>query len=126
MHSTEQHGGAQPLTVTSLRQLELFISLDVTALTTLERLKSAFMTLNSVLRLPVCEDIAISNRAGERPRVFAARFSHCRRLLHFIACRVLGGNEGAEHAVKSCWRSASRNPPKFEHEGAFRSWLSEF
>jgi DNA-directed RNA polymerase specialized sigma24 family protein len=71
----------------------------------------------------VCEDITISNRAGEYSRVFAARFSHCRGLLHFIACRVLGTNEGAEDAVKSCWRSASRNPLKFEYEGAFRSWL---
>jgi DNA-directed RNA polymerase specialized sigma24 family protein len=36
---------------------------------------------------------------------------------------VLGGDERAEDAVKNCWRSASSNPPHFEHEGAFRSWL---
>jgi DNA-directed RNA polymerase specialized sigma24 family protein len=25
--------------------------------------------------------------------------------------------------VQNCWRAAARNPPKFEHEGAFRAWL---
>ena len=81
------------------------------------------MTLNSVLRLPVCEEITISRRVCEHPRVFAARFSRCRGLLHFIACRVLGSDERADEAVKNCWRSASRDRPPFEPEGAFRSWL---
>jgi DNA-directed RNA polymerase specialized sigma24 family protein len=36
---------------------------------------------------------------------------------------LLGSNEGAEDAVQSAWLTASRNPPRFEHEGAFRSWL---
>jgi len=71
----------------------------------------------------MCEDIAISNREQEHIKVFDARFSRCRGLLHFMACRVLGSNEGAEDAVKGCWRRASRNPPKFAYEGAFRSWL---
>ena len=26
-------------------------------------------------------------------------------------------------AIQNCWRTASRNPPHFEYEGAFRSWL---
>jgi len=34
-----------------------------------------------------------------------------------------GQYSGAENAVQTCWVRASRNPPKFEHEGAFRSWL---
>jgi hypothetical protein len=46
-----------------------------------------------------------------------------RGALHFIACRVLGGTEGAELAVLNCWLRASRNPPTFDREGAFRSWL---
>jgi DNA-directed RNA polymerase specialized sigma24 family protein len=50
-------------------------------------------------------------------------FSRCRRLLHFTACRVLGGAEGAELAVQNCWLTASRNRPTLNHEGAFRSWL---
>jgi DNA-directed RNA polymerase specialized sigma24 family protein len=69
------------------------------------------------------EDRAISNGAQEHPTVFAARFARCRGLLRFIASRVLGSNEGAEDAIKNCWLTASCNPPKFEYEGAFRSWL---
>jgi DNA-directed RNA polymerase specialized sigma24 family protein len=44
-------------------------------------------------------------------------------LLHFIACRVLGSSERADGAIENCWVRASRNPPRFEYEGAFRSWL---
>jgi DNA-directed RNA polymerase specialized sigma24 family protein len=65
----------------------------------------------------------MSNHLQEDPTVFDARFSRCRGLLHFIACRVLGGTERAEDSVQNCWLTASRNPPRFEHEGAFRSWL---
>jgi len=55
--------------------------------------------------------------------VFVQRFLRSYRLLHFIACRVLGDEEKAPFAVQNCWRTASRNPPRFEYEGAFRSWL---
>jgi DNA-directed RNA polymerase specialized sigma24 family protein len=65
----------------------------------------------------------MSNHVQEDPKVFSARFSRCHGLLHFIACRVLGGTEGARDSVQTCWRKASRNPPKFEQEGAFRGWL---
>ena len=63
------------------------------------------------------------NCQQEHPAVFASRFSRCQRLLHFIACRVLGSPERAEDAIESCWLRASRDPPRFEYEGAFRSWL---
>ena len=59
----------------------------------------------------------------EHPTVFQARFSRCYRLLHFIACRVLGGPERSDEAVDNCWLRASRNPSHFIYEGAFRSWL---
>jgi DNA-directed RNA polymerase specialized sigma24 family protein len=59
----------------------------------------------------------------EHSEVFDDRFSRCRGLLHFTASRVLGGPEEAELAVQKCWLTASRNPPTFDHEGAFRSWL---
>lgn len=49
--------------------------------------------------------------------------SRCYWLLHFIACRVLGGLEGVEAAIENCWFTASRNPLTFEYQGAFRSWL---
>jgi DNA-directed RNA polymerase specialized sigma24 family protein len=55
--------------------------------------------------------------------VFEARFSRCRELLFFLAGRVLGDSEQAEEAVENCWRTASRNPPQFEYESAFRSWV---
>ena len=60
---------------------------------------------------------------GMTTEVFNEWFSRCRRLLHFIACRVLGGSDRSGLAVHNCWLTASRNPPHFEHEGAFRSWL---
>ena len=71
----------------------------------------------------MCEDPTISNGAQENPTIFAARFASCRGLLRFIAFRVLGSNPETENALQRCWITASCNPPKFEYEGAFRSWL---
>jgi DNA-directed RNA polymerase specialized sigma24 family protein len=55
--------------------------------------------------------------------VFNARFARYRRLLHFVAIRVLGDAQRADEAFGNCWHSASRNPPRFEDEGAFPGWL---
>ena len=66
---------------------------------------------------------ASTGDSQEDPAIFAARFSRCYRSLQFIGSRVLGGPEGVEDAIDNCWFAASRNPPKFETEGAFRSWL---
>jgi RNA polymerase sigma-70 factor (ECF subfamily) len=55
---------------------------------------------------------------------FASRFSRYRPLLYSLACCVLGDIQGAENAVENCWRMASRNPPQFDYEGIFRSWLA--
>jgi DNA-directed RNA polymerase specialized sigma24 family protein len=41
----------------------------------------------------------------------------------FLACRVLGSPEQLDEVVKNCRITASRIPPTFECEGAFRSWL---
>ena len=60
---------------------------------------------------------------GEQPATFADRFLRSYRLLHLIACRVLGNEERAPTPIQNCWRTASRNPPHFEYEGAFRAWL---
>lgn len=54
---------------------------------------------------------------------FQVRFSQCYRLLHCIACCVLGGEERAEEVIERCRLRASLTPPRFECEGAFRSWL---
>jgi len=68
-------------------------------------------------------DFVAANGSQEKPTVFDARFSRCFHLLYFVACRVLGGPERAHDAIEGCWLTASRNPPRFEYEGAFRSWL---
>jgi DNA-directed RNA polymerase specialized sigma24 family protein len=58
-------------------------------------------------------------------KIFEDRFARCRRLLHFLAVRILGSQDEAEDAVRSCRAAASRrNPPNFESEVAFRSWLA--
>ena len=65
----------------------------------------------------------LRHKDGEVLLEFDSRFWRCYHLLHFIACRVLGGPERAEKAVENCWHAASRNPPHFEYAGAFRTWL---
>ena len=55
---------------------------------------------------------------------FMERFWRCNSLLHFLAYRILGTHEGVDNAVENCRIAASRNPPDFEYEGAFRSWLA--
>jgi hypothetical protein len=59
----------------------------------------------------------------EQPAIFVERFLRAYRLLDFIACRVLCDKKRAQIAIHNCWQTASRNPPRFEYEGAFRSWL---
>ena len=68
-------------------------------------------------------DLLIAKRLDKDLALFHARFWRCYRLLHFLACRLLGGPERADDAIESCWLKASRNPPRFEYEGGFRSWL---
>jgi DNA-directed RNA polymerase specialized sigma24 family protein len=70
------------------------------------------------LRQPVQEGFA-----PQRPEVFDTWFSRSRKILHFVACRVLGGPERAELAIHNCWLTASQKRPSFDREGAFRSWL---
>jgi DNA-directed RNA polymerase specialized sigma24 family protein len=55
--------------------------------------------------------------------VFDDWFSRCYGPLHFIACRILGSPKAASLAVQNCWLTASRNPPAFDRESEFRSWL---
>lgn len=54
---------------------------------------------------------------------FEQQFSRCRKLLQFIALRILSCAEEAEQAVNNCRLHASCNPPGFSSEGAFKSWL---
>jgi len=52
--------------------------------------------------------------------VRAARY---RRLLYFVADRVLGNPDGAVIAVDNCLYLATQHVTAFDREGAFRSWL---
>jgi DNA-directed RNA polymerase specialized sigma24 family protein len=58
------------------------------------------------------------------PKIIEDRFARCRHLLHFLAVRILGSEDEAEQAVQNSRSAASRNPPSFGSEGAFRSWLA--
>jgi DNA-directed RNA polymerase specialized sigma24 family protein len=64
-----------------------------------------------------------SSEPHQQSKLFNDWFLRSRGALYSIACRVLGGTEGAEVAIQNCWLRASRNPPTFDREGAFRSWL---
>jgi DNA-directed RNA polymerase specialized sigma24 family protein len=69
------------------------------------------------------EDETLSNSQWNLEAVDVL-FSRYRRTLLLVAYRVLGDDNQAEDAVQRCLRSAaSRNVPRFENEGAFRSWL---
>ena len=59
----------------------------------------------------------------ESGQAFELQFSRSRKLLSFLARRILNCVQEAEEAVKNCRLNASRNPPRFSSEGAFKSWL---
>ena len=73
---------------------------------------------------PVC---GVANRTSDesssRPSDFESRFIKNRKLIVFVARRVLDSHKDAEIAVKKCFKTASRNPPLFTQDGAFRSWI---
>jgi DNA-directed RNA polymerase specialized sigma24 family protein len=80
------------------------------------------MSLSSFFTSTKNQELYSSNH--ERDIAFMERFSRCNSLLHFLAYRILGTHEGAGNAVENCRIVASRNPPGFEYEGAFRSWVA--
>jgi RNA polymerase sigma-70 factor, ECF subfamily len=68
------------------------------------------------------EDETRSN-SQETPEALDALLSRYRRVLYRVAYRVLENPDEAEDAVHNCLLSASCNFPRFDSEGAFRSWL---
>jgi Sigma-70 region 2 len=54
---------------------------------------------------------------------FESRFTKNRKLIAFVARRVLECHKEAEAAVRECFKTASHNPPVFANDGAFRSWI---
>ena len=59
----------------------------------------------------------------DRMMSFYARAARYRRLLYFIADRVLGDPDRAAIAVDNCLYSAAQHVAAFDCEGDFRSWL---
>jgi len=70
---------------------------------------------------PIVSELYFAQQGLE---VFDAWFSRSHRMLRFLACKLLGNPEAAELAIHNCWLSASKKPPRFDREGAFRSWLA--
>jgi RNA polymerase sigma-70 factor (ECF subfamily) len=68
------------------------------------------------------EDETSSNSQGDL-EALDALFLRYRRALSLVAYRILGNHEEAEDAVQNSLRAVSDNVPRFENEGAFRSWL---
>jgi DNA-directed RNA polymerase specialized sigma24 family protein len=68
------------------------------------------------------EDETLSNTQGDL-EALAILVLRYRRALSLVAYRVLGNHEEAEEAVQNSLRTAADNVQRFEHEGAFRSWL---
>jgi DNA-directed RNA polymerase specialized sigma24 family protein len=68
------------------------------------------------------EDETRSNRQ-ENLDSLDVLFSRYRRVLYRVAYRVLDNHQDAKDAVLNCFLEASCNVPRFENEGAFRSWL---
>jgi hypothetical protein len=89
----------------------------------MQKQRRAPRDVTTKFRLHMFENIQISDPLREQSVLFEARFSRCREMLCFLACRVLGNPEQAHTVVRNCKITASRNPPTFEYEGAFRSWL---
>jgi Sigma-70 region 2 len=85
-----------------------------------DRVKVGF-TLN--LNLQLDEAAPVWKGSADGRMSLYVRASQYRRLLHFVAHRVLGNPDGADIAVENCLYSASRRATPFDCEGAFRSWL---
>jgi Sigma-70 region 2 len=68
------------------------------------------------------EDETLSNSQGNL-RALDVLFLRYRSVLSLVAYRVLGDHKLAEDAVQRCLQSAFCNVPRFQSEGAFRSWL---
>jgi DNA-directed RNA polymerase specialized sigma24 family protein len=94
-----------------------------------DRDRSEIRTADPIVTGAVPKDMRMKRNAEilnleSDPKIFEDRFARCHRLFHFLAARILGSQDEAGDAVRNCRAAASRNPPSFESEGAFRSWLA--
>jgi DNA-directed RNA polymerase specialized sigma24 family protein len=82
------------------------------------------VSLHFTLNMHVNDNISSSIAPRKQSLIFDDEFSRCYPLLTFLASRILACSEEVAEAVQNCRITASRNPPGFECEGAFRSWLA--
>ncbi len=75
------------------------------------------------LNLQLHEALPAWKGSADKRMSLYVRASQYRRLLYFVAHRVLGNPERADIAVENSLYSASRRATAFDCEGAFRSWL---
>jgi DNA-directed RNA polymerase specialized sigma24 family protein len=64
------------------------------------------------------EAVAVSQADLTTLEMWISRY---RRVLYFVAYRVLGNHTDAEDALQSCMQSIRRKIPSLEHEGGFRA-----
>jgi DNA-directed RNA polymerase specialized sigma24 family protein len=76
-----------------------------------------------ILKLELREVVPILESSADDRISFYVRAAGYRRLLYFVAHRVLGNPDRAVIAVENCLFSAARRAATFDHEGAFRNWL---
>jgi len=77
-------------------------------------------TLNIELKV---HEAAISKDPVQDRVSLYVRAARYRRLLYFVAGRVLGNPDKAVIAVEKCLYSGAQHVRAFDREGAFRSWL---
>ncbi len=78
-------------------------------------------TLN--IELNVHEAVPVSKDSVPDWVSLYVRAARYRRLLYFVAGRVLGNPDKAVIAVEKCLYSGAQHVRAFDREGAFRSWL---
>jgi DNA-directed RNA polymerase specialized sigma24 family protein len=79
--------------------------------------------MNVVSQSYSCTEDETRSASQENLEALDVLFSRYRRVLYRVAYRVLDNHQEAKDAVRNCLLAASCNVPRFENEGAFRSWL---
>ena len=75
------------------------------------------------LKLQLREVVPILKSSTDDRISFYVRAARYRRLVYFVAHRVLGKPDAAVIAMENCLCSAARDLTTFDDEGAFRNWL---
>jgi len=76
-----------------------------------------------ILKLQLREVVPVLESSADNRISFTVRAERYRRLLYFIAHRVIGDPDRAVVVVENCLLPAARDVTTFDDEGAFRNWL---